>query len=75
MTEARVAHSYTSKQLLKLTIPKGFWAVNEARLGARPRWVIRHDPSRAVICKCCGESNTTACGGCWLCGRPLGGTQ
>jgi hypothetical protein len=71
MNEARVAHSYTSKQLLRLSIPKGFVAVNEARLGAKPRWVIRHDPARAVICRTCDSTNTTACGGCYLCGRPL----
>jgi hypothetical protein len=70
-TEATLCTDYTSKQIFKLTIPSGFWAVNVARLGAKPRWRVQHNPNRAVTCATCGESNTTACGGCWMCGRPL----
>ena len=67
----KAAHTYTSAQVLRDTIPPGFWAVNTAKLGAKPRWKIVHGPARAVTCRTCGESNTTACGGCWRCGVPL----
>lgn len=70
-TLLKAAHTYTSAQILRGTIPVGFWAVNTAKLGAKPRWKIVHDPARAVTCRTCGEVNTTACGGCWLCGVPL----
>lgn len=72
MTEMlKPGHTYTSRQAWKGTLPAGFWVVNIARLGAKPRWKVVHDPSRAVTCRTCGESNTTACGGCWFCGVPL----
>ena len=73
--KAKPCTDYTSKQMLRLSIPEGFWAVNVARLGAKPRWRLQH--LHKVLCPCCGELNNstrehTYAGGCWSCGVPHG---
>jgi len=75
MNTMSATRTYTSRQLMRVTIPAGFLAVNVARLGAKPRWQMKHDPTRAVTCATCGESNTAPTGPCWLCGIPLGGDK
>jgi len=63
-----------SRQMLRADpLPTGFWWVNKAKLGAKPRWAKEHQ--HTVACTGCGALNNstkphTFCGGCYLCGRP-----
>ena len=66
--------AFTSRQMFKADpLPAGFIWRNEAPLGRKPRWVMRHEHN--VVCHTCGALNASTSpvrfvGGCWMCGRP-----